>query len=516
METPKPYRIMAFRDFVPDRLRFIILLCFAVIFQFSGGIYLASVSQMVGGKVLLQEDIMMAGYASFIGMTIVFPLLFRFKFRFTSRGILIAVATILILCNVVAMYTDNLLLLVTVCFLAGAFRMIGTFECFSSIQLIITPKRDFTVFFPFIYTLILGAVQLSGITTVYLDYFFDWRYMHILIIALLLSMIIIAFAFMRPFRFMKKLPLYGIDWTGAVLWVLFLLSFVYVLEYGEYLDWLDSFYIRLGILVCLTSLLLAVYRMLTAKRPFISVEVFSYPKFIPGTMLMFLLVIFLATPTVIQNAFTGGILHYDSLNAASLNWLVLLGVVLGTVFSWYSLSVCKWGYTPLLLIGFSCVVGYQIIMYNIIDPRMNIEMLYLPSILRGTGNSMLYVALTLYVTQGIPFHHFFQALSLSGFVRSGFGSVLGVAVLTHAMKYLVKKNTMLLGWELDAGNLLASSLPVEVLYREVQVQAMLVSMKEVFGWTGMIGVGLVLLMGVGVGMKRLRKMKSDGKYMKTR
>lgn len=504
METPKPYRIMAFRNFVPHPLRFIVLLCFAIIFQFSGGIYLTSVSQMVGGKVLLREDIMMAGYASFIGMTIVFPLLFRFKSRFTSRVTLISVATILILCNVVAMYTDNLLLLVTVCFFAGAFRMIGTFECFSSIQLVITPTRDFTVFFPFIYTLILGAVQLSGITTVYLDYFFDWQYMHVLIIALLLVMIIITFVLMRPFRFMKKLPLYGIDWTGAVLWTVFLLSSVYVLEYGEYLAWLNSFYIRLGILICFTNLMLAVCRMLTAKRPFISSEVFSYPKFIPGTVLMLILVLFLATPTVIQNAFTGGIMHYDSLNAASLNWLVLVGIVLGTVFSWYSLSVCKWGYKPLLFIGFSCIVGYHVIMYSIIDPRMNIEMLYIPSVLRGTGNSMLYVALTLYVTQSIPFNHFFQALSMSGFVRSGFGSVLGVAVLSHAIRYLLKKNTMLLGWELDASNLLASSLQVDVLYREVSTQAMLVSMKEVLGGMSIIGVGLLIgLMGVTTLIKKL-------------
>lgn len=79
MQSITPYRIMTFRDFVPHRLRFVILLLSVISFQFSSGIYLTNVSQMIGGKNLLQEDIMMAGYMSFIGMTMVFPLLFRIK-----------------------------------------------------------------------------------------------------------------------------------------------------------------------------------------------------------------------------------------------------------------------------------------------------------------------------------------------------------------------------------------------------------------------------------------------------
>ena len=44
-----------------------------------------------------------------------------------------------------------------------------------------------------------------------------------------------------------------------------LLSAVFVLQYGKYFDWLDSVYIRLGAVVCGSSLLLAVRRMFMAK-----------------------------------------------------------------------------------------------------------------------------------------------------------------------------------------------------------------------------------------------------------
>ena len=121
MSAPNiPTRIMMFRDFVPDRVRVFLCLFFAVTFQFSGGIYLASVSQMVGSLALMQEDIMMAGYASFVGTTVVFPILFRLKFRFTSRSIFLMVCPALIVCNLITMSTGSLPVLVGVCFIAGS------------------------------------------------------------------------------------------------------------------------------------------------------------------------------------------------------------------------------------------------------------------------------------------------------------------------------------------------------------------------------------------------------------
>lgn len=109
MSAPNvPIRILMFRDFVPDRVRVFLCLFFALTFQFSGGIYLASVSQMVGSLALMQEDIMMAGYASFVGMTVIFPILFRLKFRFTSRAILLVVCPVLIVCNLITMRAGSL------------------------------------------------------------------------------------------------------------------------------------------------------------------------------------------------------------------------------------------------------------------------------------------------------------------------------------------------------------------------------------------------------------------------
>ena len=81
-----PFDIPDVPDFVPRRLKPWIFIFFVLIIQFSGGVYLAAASDMVGTTALMQEDILMAGYASLIGMAINFAVMFRIKFRFSNRA----------------------------------------------------------------------------------------------------------------------------------------------------------------------------------------------------------------------------------------------------------------------------------------------------------------------------------------------------------------------------------------------------------------------------------------------
>ena len=66
-----------FRDFVP---------------QLSGGLYMGTVNRMAGETSLMREDLMMCLYANLAGMAIWFPMLFRMKFRFTNRMLLLSAA----------------------------------------------------------------------------------------------------------------------------------------------------------------------------------------------------------------------------------------------------------------------------------------------------------------------------------------------------------------------------------------------------------------------------------------
>lgn len=483
-----PTRVMMFRDFVPDRIRVFLCLLFALIFQFSGGIYLSSVSQMVGSTALMQEDIMMAGYASFVGMTVVFPILFRLKFRFTTRSILLFICPSLILCNIITMYTESLPVLVIFCFIAGVLRMWGTFEALSNVQLSITPTRDFAVFFPVVYMIVLGSIQLSGLATVYLGYWANWKYMHLFIIGLLLIMWALVAMLTHHFRFMKPMPLFGIDWLGGALWSIFLLSLIFVFEYGKFYDWYDSWQIVIGTVIAVVSLAMSIHRMLVMRHPYIELEAFKYKNLSSLLFLFLILCFFLASPNVLQNIFTGSILEYDVLNSVSLNWWNFAGTVMGCVFAYIWHAKLHGRYKLPVFIGFALIVGYQCFMYFIIDPNMNIEWLYLPTMLRGAGYIILYISLTVYVTGIVPFQHFFQVLSILGFVRTGFGSVMGSAIYSRVMQYIVPENFQTISIELDSVNTAINGSSFVAVYGEAMKQAILVSLKEMYGWVCIVGV----------------------------
>lgn len=484
-----PKEVTFFKEWIPNRIRVILCVLFAACFQFSGGIYLSSVTEMAGDLALMHEDIMMVGYASFVGMTMVFPVLFRLKFRFTARSILLTVCPVLILCNYVTMSTDSMPVLVVASFVAGVFRMWGTFECLSNMQLSLTPERDFTVFFPFIYTIILGSIEVSGILAADLSWWADWRYMHLFIMGLLLAVWLLAFMLTRPFRLAPPVPLEGIDWAGCFLWSVFLLSGIFVCEYGRFFDWFSSPYIRSGSALCAVTLAAGICRMFRREDAFIEAGAFRYRN-LAAMLAVFMVVCMLqATPEFLQSIYTGSILGFERQSLTVLNWWGAAGVLAGCLMSYLWMNRLHGGFRVPVFFGFAVTVLYQAAMYFLIDPGMNVEKLYFPTFLRNAGHAVIYCVVTVYASRVVPFRHFFQVLSIMGFVRTGMGSPLAAAIYGRILDVLLPANLQRLTVELDSVNPAVSSIPA--VYGQAMEQAMLVSIKDIFGWTTIAGIILL-------------------------
>lgn len=135
---PSPFsnnRLLVYKPWVPRRLRFWLILMFAFFYQLSGGVYLAALSQMVGELSFLNEDVTMASYCSLIGLNMIFPVLFRWKFYFYSRQMWFVSSVGSIVCAVAAPYSTIPWVLWIVCLFAGYFKMMGMFGCMSTVQL---------------------------------------------------------------------------------------------------------------------------------------------------------------------------------------------------------------------------------------------------------------------------------------------------------------------------------------------------------------------------------------------
>lgn len=485
------------RGFVPRRLKPWIFIFFVIIFQLSGGVYLAATTQMTGSTSLMQEDIMMAGYASLIGLSLNFTVMFRLKFRYSLRTSLKTCCFALIVCNLICLYTTNLFVLVGASLVAGWFRMWATFACNSTIQLWITPNRDMAVWLSYIMLLVDGVIQFTGILYNDIAFWANWEYMHWLMIGLLAVVFILTSIFIRHWRSMPKLPLYGIDWLGMLLWGVFFLCVTFVCIYGDHYDWLDSDYICIAVWGGTASLAINIWRMGFLRHPYLSPMTITNHRVVKVILLYLAAYLFLAPEHTLEHVLTGEILGYDSLHQASLNWFVWAGVISGCGFTYIVFARMRWTYKTMTFIGFFMISVYLCGLYFIVDHNIAKEVLAFPLFCRGAATVILSITfLTSLLQAGLPFPLYGQCISVNGYLSAVVGGTLGSAVVGEIFQHTMAKNFMLLSSSLTASSRESVHLGFGELAEMVQRQALAVSIKEVYGW--LLLLSLIALAAIAV------------------
>lgn len=485
-------------DFIPRRLKPWLFILFVIIVQFSGGVYLASVSDMVGTTALMQQDILMAGYASLVGMSINFAVMFRIKFRFSNRTQLLVSGAVLIAANIICAHTSSVPVLVATCFVAGWFRMQATFACNSTIQLWLTPVRDMAIFFCYVYIVVDSAIQLSGIATVYTAFFSQWEYMHWIMTGLLALMMLMVMVLVRPVRAPLFIPLLGIDWLGALLWSVFMLCFTFICVYGNWFDWWESSEIWYATFLGIACLSLNLWRARFLHHPYISLRALTCRNVVRATSVYLVFFTLVATEHVFEHSYAASILGFDDTNLIDLNWYVFVGIIAGCAFTYFTFALRKWRYKTMTAIGFFLVIIYLAYFYFFIDYGVEKEMLFIPLFFRGAGSVIISIVyLTSIVQSGLPFQVFPQALTVNGFTGAVMGATLGPAIVGEALIRTVAKNVALLGSEIVDFNPSVGGFPLEGLFGMVGKQALVVSMKEIYGWLLIVAIVSLLLVLCG-------------------
>lgn len=480
-------KIMSCRDFMPlwSRIAFYIVLMF--IYQFTGGVYMTAVAQMSGSLAWMNEDVMMAGYASLIGMTMIFPLQFKIMFRFENRSTLIVSTLVLMAGTLITGYSDCVPLVVAVSFICGMFKMVATFYCISNVQLNITPTRDLAVFYPFLYTIILTCIQMSGIATGYSIWAYDWQHIHLIMTGVLaVVLLLVVLLTRRHYRLGPYMPFYGVDYVGVILWSATLLCALFVCVYGEHYDWWYSDEIRLASVLTLLFLAMSIGRASKIRHPFINLKTFRQPKVFILCMLFLAYCFMYSTSGSMQNILTEGILGFDTFYSVSLNWFVVIGIVCGTAFSYAVLNWWKWRPKYLAIVGFAFFTFYELALYFLVDTSTEMYQLYAPMWCRGFGNAVIYVVLAYTLGKNVPFPYYFMSLCVAGFVRTGVGTPLGSAVFTRVLHVVRKDSLMQLSDGLDLANPAVANFGA--VYGEVQKASLMIGLKEVFWYAALVGI----------------------------
>ena len=429
-----------FRDWVPEWARVLLYAVFLVGFQFTNGMYFTAFEQMKGGMGLSGADVSMMGQTVLIGLSFYFPLAFRLKFRFPNKWNLIAAASIQILCNLIFPHLTTMPGRLAVCYLGGFCRLYGTFECFSNLLGVITPTFNYGVFLSVVFFIVLGCINVFDWVQIRIIDTFGWSAMHTAAIAYLLLIIILALVFMKTLDLVNKMPLYGINWLGMVMWSIFILSLIYIFCYGNQLEWFASPRIRTALGLALLSLAYGLWAMFTLRHPFIHKEAFEMRHFWKFLGIFLILDILLSTQTVLQNTFCAGVMGMDYVALSNLKWLDFVGQGLGALFCYCALTKWHWHTRSVTAVGIGSVLAYALIMHFIVSETTPTSALALPLILCGAGHVTVFIALTVYVQANANFTYYFEMLCLLGFVRTGVGGPVGDALYERSLTALLPYN----------------------------------------------------------------------------
>ncbi len=506
-----------FRDFVPQKVRPWIYVVFAFCFQLSGGLYLGALNEIVSGQALMREDVLMGLYCNLAAMAVYFPLLFRFKFRFPNKVLLLSASLGLVVCSFGAAYAPNLPTLWAFCVLSGFCKLQGTFECISNIQLWMTPKRDFRVFFPLLHIFIMGAMQVSDFIAANIAYLWGWQNMHWLMAGVYMTIALILMLLTKIFYIMPPVPLRGTDWIGGILWLAWLLQMAFFFDYGETRDWFHYkplCYLAVSIVVTFT---LAVVRSYLVEKPFLGHEIWHVKRYVPALIIILLAEFFLASEHVLEEVFYEEGLSYSNMTTAALDLWSFTGVIVGCLFSLVWLKVFGRDTYRLATLGLFVLAAYMIVCYSTFDADFDPRSFTLPILLRAFASAVVSISLMNFVNNIMTFQTFFMALSVFNMIHMLIGGVMGAAFYSHQLNALMADYLSRYSEFFDHISLSQSHVGFDQQMHLTERSLMIMSIKTLYGWAAYacIASGLVMLLyKVPILRKSYRRMKTWQKYGK--
>jgi MFS family permease len=474
---------------VPVYLRLAILFILFFVVLTANGVFAGNITDMYSSLGVYVEPYTQAANAMYIGMGLGLILHTRLKMRFSSKTLLIAGLSGMLLMNIICATTSNPTLTVFACLIIGITKISALIEVYIIWMIIWSKKLDTRRLYPFVYfTALCGLYFVTWLTT-WLAYSYNWRYSYIIIFIMLLVCILLTLIFAENHPLKKRLPLYQMDYLGLILLGAAMLLLNYAVVNGTVEDWLESKKIAGALFGAAICFLLFIRRELTTKHPIFDMQTFKKANFRLGLLYFFLLGIFI--PGTFQSAFSGGILHYEMIRNMELNLYLIPGILLGCIYCyiWY---LKEFDEDLLIMTGFVAFVIYHILMYNNFVTVFNIQGFLIPIIIKGFGQALLYISIGLLLTRNFSLTKIMGVGGAMIIVRSFLGSAVISAFYSYFLYAERIKRFSYLAGKTDPNNsLIKQQGTITDFYKTIQEQATLTASKELSGY--IIIAGIILL-----------------------
>src|SRR5690606_20037829 len=194
---------------------------------------------------IVPDYLMMANFASFIGMATAMPLVLRVKMRFRTKEIMVTSLSVSALLSFVIGTTNVPEIIIASSFIMGFFKMFMMMEFILPLMFILSPDGKRGKFYAVFYPFSIATGNITGYYLANLAYHTTWQYVHLLTAGICLLMILMVVIFQHNQRFARRMPFSQIDWLSMALFAGTFLFMSYLFSFGKTLNWFDSAGIRI-------------------------------------------------------------------------------------------------------------------------------------------------------------------------------------------------------------------------------------------------------------------------------
>ncbi|WPV01559.1 hypothetical protein SNE26_07205 [Mucilaginibacter sp. cycad4] len=456
--------------------------------SFNGGIPSTVSGYVVGSQNSIAADLTMASFAYTAGMASVLPLTLRLQQFSAKKTLLCLIFPVLIFLNFLYTVTDQPLAMVMISFTIGFIKMIATLIVVISLIPILMPRGEryqlYCIYYPL--SLVFGPV--SGFLSAIIADHWGWKFgLHTQNLFLFTGLLIIVFL-VHPNRQSKKVPLYGYDWLGTVLYSITLILCCYVFAYGVTEDWFNSVKVKLASAGAIISGMLFIRQSLAVRRPLMNFNFLKQWKPMLGVSILGMFCLFFSTSALIS-PFLNVVFRNNPVESAQINTYVIPGYLTGTTlcFLYYR------KFTRFNTMAAVCCASYllsNLLMYRLTSVYTAPGDLFLPMFLRAMATVIAYISVGIYVTSNISYVLINDITLLIITMRSLFAPAIGTAFYSNMIYGGTVRYTDKLAANMDSLSPFVAARNASLFYN-VKTQATLLAIRDVYGL--LILVGFVML-----------------------
>ncbi|MCU0335165.1 MAG: DHA2 family efflux MFS transporter permease subunit [Chitinophagaceae bacterium] len=216
-----------------------------------------------------------------------------------------------------------------------------------------------------------------------------------------------------------------VDYWGIVWLVVGIGALQLVLEEGERKDWFESPMIVATSILAVLGLLAFVVRELRTPEPVVDIRLLARRNVWVGALLNIAFGIAIYCSVFLYPVFVQGFLGW---NATRTGLLILPSSFLTGMLMGLNATLIQKGVSPkwLVVLGFSAVIGYEVITYFLATPTSGEWDWFWPQMIRGFGFGFIFVPVAGLMLSGLRGNELAQASGLSNMLRL-LGGAVGIA-----------------------------------------------------------------------------------------